>query len=115
MTDGREASTGEGADGGDRLDPGADDRLDPGADDRLVPGADDRFEPDADRVRLLREVADDVRGDSSESKQVAAIVYRVSDLYDPAEETSPEEIYRNVRTILRITERGTLARDGDRD
>ena len=67
---------------------------------------------DADEYReLLREVAEDVRGDSSESEQLAALVYRLSDLYDPDEETTPEEVYRSVRNIMQIKERGTLARD----
>ena len=65
---------------------------------------------DAERVALLRAVADDVRDDSSESRQLAAILYRVSDLYDPDEETTPEEIYRNVRFIMRVNERGGLDR-----
>jgi len=66
---------------------------------------------DPERAALLRSVAEDVRGDSSESEQVAAMLYRVSDLYDPDEETTPEDIYRNMRNILRVTERGTLARE----
>jgi len=66
---------------------------------------------DPERAALLRDVAEDVRGDSSESEQVAAMIYRVSDLYDPDEETTPEDIYRNMRNILRVTERGTLARE----
>jgi flagellar biosynthesis protein FlhB len=72
---------------------------------------DERIEPDVDRAALIRAVAEDVRGDSSQSEQLAAILYRVSDLYDPDEETTPEEIYRNVVNILRITERGTLERN----
>jgi 2,4-dienoyl-CoA reductase-like NADH-dependent reductase (Old Yellow Enzyme family) len=70
----------------------------------------DGFEPDPERVRLLREVADDVRAESSESEQLAAILYRVSDLYDPDEETSPEEIAIAVRNILNVKERGGLER-----
>ncbi|MFC7233201.1 hypothetical protein ACFQMM_21510 [Saliphagus sp. GCM10025308] len=70
----------------------------------------DEFEPDSERVTLLREIADDVRGDSSESKQLANILYRTSDLYDEAEDTSPEEIVRNVKFILEVTERGGLGR-----
>ena len=67
----------------------------------------------ADRAALLRDIAEDVRSDSSESEQLAAILYRVSDLYDPDEETTPAEIYRNVQTILEIKERGGLPeRDG---
>ncbi|RBI61215.1 hypothetical protein DMJ13_15970 [halophilic archaeon] len=62
------------------------------------------FDPDPERVELLRDVADDVRGESSESKQVAALLYRVSDLYDPEEETSPRDIYLNVREIVRTKE-----------
>ncbi|WP_075936075.1 hypothetical protein [Halosegnis longus] len=67
---------------------------------------------DADEYReLLREVAEDVRGDSSESEQLAAILYRVSDLYDEEEDTDPQDVYRNVKTIFEIKDRGTLARD----
>ncbi len=74
------------------------------------------IEPDPERAALLRAVAEDVRGESSESEQVAAMLYRVSDLYDPAEETTPAEIHRNLRTILRVKERGGMpGRDrGDR-
>ncbi|MFC7214839.1 hypothetical protein ACFQO4_12235 [Saliphagus sp. GCM10025334] len=72
--------------------------------------SDDEFDPDSERVALLREIADDVRGDSSESKQLANILYRTSDLYDEAEDTSPEEIVRNVKFILEVTERGGLGR-----
>jgi len=68
------------------------------------------FEPDAERVETLRAVAEDVRGDSSESKQIAAILYRVSDLYDPDEDTDPQEIYLNVRTILNVKAQGGLER-----
>ncbi|WP_226041419.1 hypothetical protein [Natrinema sp. DC36] len=68
------------------------------------------FDPDPERVEFLREVADDVRGDTSERKQLANILYRTSDLYDEGEETSPEEIVRNVKFILEVTERGGLER-----
>ena len=60
---------------------------------------------------LLREVAEYVRGDSSESEQLAAILYRVSDLYDEEEDNDPQDVYRNVKTIFEIKDRGTLARD----
>ncbi|WP_254768337.1 hypothetical protein [Salinilacihabitans rarus] len=69
-----------------------------------------RFEPDPERVAVLREVADDVRGESSESKQLANVLYRVSDLYDEDEDASPEEIVRNVKFILEVKERGGLGR-----
>ncbi|WP_435552598.1 hypothetical protein [Natrinema sp. CGMCC1.2065] len=70
----------------------------------------DEFEPDPERVERLREIADDVRGETSESKQLANILYRTSDLYDEDEETSPEEIVRNVKFILEVNERGGLGR-----
>lgn len=64
------------------------------------------FDPDPERVAVLREVADDIRGDSSESKLVAAILYRISDLFDPEEDTSPRDIYVNMREIIRTKEAG---------
>lgn len=70
----------------------------------------ERFDPDPERMHLLRDVADEIRGDSSESQQLAAVLYRVSDLYDEDEATTPEEIYRNVRFILDVKERGGLGR-----
>lgn len=70
----------------------------------------DAFEPDPERVALLREIADDVRGETSESKQLSNVLYRVSDLYDEEEDTSPEEIVRNVKFILEVKERGGLGR-----
>ena len=30
-------------------------------------------------------------------------------------DTDPEDVYRNMRNLLRVTERGTLARDADPD
>lgn len=68
--------------------------------------------PDPERASMLREVAEEIRGESAESEHVAAILYRVSDLYDPGEETTVEDIYVSVRNVLRIRERGTLERDG---
>jgi hypothetical protein len=67
--------------------------------------------PDPERASVLREVAEEIRGESSESEHVAAILYRVSDLYDPEEETTVEDVYVSVRNVLRIKERGTLERD----
>jgi hypothetical protein len=72
--------------------------------------ADEGFAPDPERVRLLRETADDLRGDSSASQQLAAVLYRVSDLYADGEETTPEEIYRTVRFIMQVNRRGGLDR-----
>ncbi len=65
-----------------------------------------RFEADPERVDALREIADDVRGESSESRQLAAILYRVSDLYDESEQTDPVEIYKNVEAIMQIKAQG---------
>lgn len=81
--------------------PDADDEGDDG--DEEPNGA---FGDDPEKTRFLRAVADEVRGDSSESKQLAAILYRVSDLYDAEEDTSPEEIYLNVRNIMQVKARG---------
>ncbi|QIB74837.1 hypothetical protein GL213_06305 [Halogeometricum borinquense] len=77
----------------------------------MAPDSDAEFEPDAERREFLREIAEDVYGDSSESKQLSAILYRVSDLYDPDEDTSPEEIYLNVRHIMDIKAKGGLRKD----
>ncbi|MEF8773758.1 MAG: hypothetical protein V5A23_08075 [Halobacteriales archaeon] len=65
---------------------------------------DDRSDPDT--RDLLREVAEEIRGESSESRQVAAMVYRVSDLYDDAEETTPRDVYVNMKNILQVKEQG---------
>jgi len=78
--------------------------------DQEAEGSADRFEPDPERVAMLRAIADDVRGETSESKQLANILYRTSDLYDDREDTSPEEIVRNVKFILEVVERGGLGR-----
>ena len=66
---------------------------------------------DAHRRAVLRATADELRGETSESRQLAAILYRVSDLYDPDEDTSPEEIYLNVRNIMQVKARGGLRRE----
>lgn len=65
-----------------------------------------RERTDAEKMEFLREIGDEIRADSSESKQVAAILYRISDLYDPDEDTSPRDIYVNVKNILQVKERG---------
>jgi hypothetical protein len=56
------------------------------------------FPADERRRLFLRQIADELRGDSSESRQLAAILYRVSDLYDPDEDTSPEETIRSAHS-----------------
>lgn len=76
-----------------------------------VEGGEATFADDDRRRAVLRAVADDLRGDTSESRQLAAILYRVSDLYDPEEDTSPEEIYLNVRNIMQVKANGGLGRE----
>ncbi|ELZ56730.1 MULTISPECIES: hypothetical protein [Halorubrum] len=100
------------AEGSDADGDGPEDGLAAAGVDPVVPDGVDAGEfADDEEVRaFLREVAEDVRGDSSESKQLSAVLYRVSDLYDPDEETSPEEIYLNVRHIMRIKAEGGLRR-----
>ncbi|PSQ55770.1 hypothetical protein BRD22_08075 [Halobacteriales archaeon SW_8_68_21] len=94
-------------DGDDSEDPLAAAGVDPVVPDE---GSDAEFAADAEVREFVREVAEDVRGDSSESKQLSAVLYRVSDLYDEEEEMSPEEIYLNVRHIMRIKSEGGLRR-----
>jgi len=91
----------------DREDPLAAAGVDPVVPDEA---SDAEFAADDEVRAFLRDVAEDVRGDSSESKQLSAVLYRVSDLYDDEEETSPEEIYLNVRHIMRIKSEGGLRR-----
>ncbi len=102
-------------DGDGDAEKGAADPLDAAGVDPVVPesaadAADGEFPDDDEARKFLREVAADVRGDSSESKQLSAILYRVSDLYDADEETSPEEIYLNIRHIMRIKAQGGIER-----
>ena len=95
---------------GDRADPLAAAGVDPVVPDSAADAAAESFAADDEVREFIREVAEDVRGDSSESKQLSAILYRVSDLYDADEETSPKEIYLNVRHIMRIKSEGGLRR-----
>jgi alkanesulfonate monooxygenase SsuD/methylene tetrahydromethanopterin reductase-like flavin-dependent oxidoreductase (luciferase family) len=110
MTD-ADDDTGE-SEGAERAEADPEDPLAAAGVDPVVPDdAGDAEFPADDEVReFLRDVAEDVRGDSSESKQLSAVLYRVSDLYDAGEETSPEEIYLNVRHIMRIKSEGGLRR-----
>jgi len=101
---------GESSSEGDEPDPLDAAGVDPVVPNAVADAADEEF-PDDDEVReFIREVAADVRGDSSESKQLSAILYRVSDLYDSEEQTSPEEIYLNVRHIMQIKAQGGIER-----
>ncbi|SEL62149.1 hypothetical protein [Haloferax larsenii] len=76
----------------------------------MAPDSDAEFPSDSEKVEFIREIAEDIYGESSESRQVSAILYRVSDLYDPEGDTSPEEIYLNVRHIMDIKAQGGLDR-----
>ena len=78
----------------------------------MAPDAGATFPEDAEKREVLREVAEEVRArdDSSEASQVAAFLYRVSDLYKEGEETSPAEIYLNMRHIMDIKAQGGLDR-----
>ena len=67
---------------------------------------DERFAPDPEKVATLREVADEVRGDSLASRMVAATLFRVSDCYDPDENTTVRDVYVNMREIIRTAESG---------
>ncbi|MGQ3328200.1 MULTISPECIES: hypothetical protein [Halorubrum] len=95
---------------GDDADPLDAAGIDPVVPEAAADAADESFAEDDEVREFLREIAADVRGDSSESRQLSAILYRVSDLYDPDEQTSPEEIYLNVRHIMRIKAQGGIER-----
>jgi hypothetical protein len=69
-----------------------------------------RFPANAERAAVLRAVAEDVRGDTSESEQLANVLYRTSDIYDPDEDTTPEEVMQNVKFILEVKENDGLGR-----
>lgn len=71
-----------------------------------------RYDPNTKR-EILREVADELRAydeHETEAERLAAIVHRVSDLYDENEDTDPQHIYLNMRNILQISEQGGLGR-----
>ncbi len=82
---------------------------------QMAPDSDATFPENPEKRELLREVAEEVRGrgDSSEADQVSAFLYRISDLYAAGEETSPAEIYLNMRHIMEIKAQGGLKRGND--
>jgi hypothetical protein len=108
--DDAEAGGETGTTGDGHEDPLAAAGVDPVVPESAAEAAAESFAEDDEVREFLRDVAEDVRGDSSESKQLSAVLYRVSDLYDDEEETSPEEIYLNVRHIMRIKSEGGLRR-----
>jgi hypothetical protein len=61
---------------------------------------------DAEKRRVLREAAEDLRDGDTQSEQVAAMLYRVSDVYDPGEDTDAQDVYVNMKNILRVKEAG---------
>lgn len=66
---------------------------------------------DAEKRDALREVADELREqDSKEAERIAALVHRVSDIYDDAEEVDAQHVYVNMRNILEISEQGGIDR-----
>jgi hypothetical protein len=105
LTDDPERSAGGGEEAPDR-----DSGEAPGRDPDVESEADVEFPADPDRAATLREVAEDVRGESSESEQLANVLYRTSDIYDADEDTTPEEVMQNVKFILEVKERGGLGR-----
>lgn len=74
------------------------------------------IDPDPETRDVLRSAAEEIRETGgSEAEQVAAFLYRVSDLYDGTEETTPRDIYVNMRNILRVKERGGMDRSESHD
>ena len=66
---------------------------------------------DAEKRDALREVADELREeDSEEAERIAALVHRVSDIYDDAEDVDAQHVYLNMRNILQISEQGGIER-----
>ncbi|SEW31142.1 hypothetical protein [Halobacterium jilantaiense] len=69
-------------------------------------GFDDDVKRDA-----LREVAGELREeDSEEAERIAALVHRVSDIYDDTEDVDAQHVYLNMRNILQISEQGGIER-----
>jgi len=66
---------------------------------------------DPEKRKVLREVADELREeDGEEAERVAAIVHRVSDIYDESEDVDAQHVYLNMRNILQISEQGGIER-----
>ncbi|CQH58455.1 uncharacterized protein HHUB_2755 [Halobacterium hubeiense] len=66
---------------------------------------------DTEKRDVLRDVADELREeDSEEAERVAAIVHRVSDIYDEDEDVDAQHVYLNMRNILQISEQGGIER-----
>jgi hypothetical protein len=66
---------------------------------------------DAEKRDTLRDVAEDLRDqESEEAERVAAIIHRVSDIYDDGEDIDAQHVYLNMRNILQISEQGGIER-----
>jgi len=67
---------------------------------------------DAEKRDALREVANELREEdgSEEAERIAALVHRVSDIYDESEDIDAQHVYLNMRNILRISEQGGIER-----
>jgi len=66
---------------------------------------------DTEKRDALREVADELRDeDSEEAERIAALVHRVSDIYDDTEDVDAQHVYLNMRNILQISEQGGIER-----
>ncbi|RRJ28192.1 hypothetical protein [Halocatena pleomorpha] len=72
------------------------------------------IDDDPETAVTLRSIAEEIRqSEGTNNEQIAAMLYRVSDLYDPAESTTTQDIYLNMRNILNVKERGGLHRGSD--
>ncbi|AHG04172.1 hypothetical protein HALDL1_11605 [Halobacterium sp. DL1] len=66
---------------------------------------------DTEKRDALRAVADELREkETEEAERIAALVHRVSDIYDDSEDTDPQHVYLNMRNILQISEQGGIDR-----
>jgi hypothetical protein len=66
---------------------------------------------DTEKRDALRAVADELREkETEEAERIAALVHRVSDIYDDSEDTDPQHVYLNMRNILQISEQGGIER-----
>jgi hypothetical protein len=68
-------------------------------------------ENDPEKAAFLREIAEEIRTDEiSNNEQIAAILHRISDMYDEDEEASPQDIYLNMKYILQVKEQDGIPR-----
>jgi len=66
---------------------------------------------DTEKRDALRDVADELREENSEeAERIAALVHRVSDIYDDSEDVDAQHVYLNMRNILQISEQDGIER-----